>query len=86
MKLPKKTEEEVHVREIAMEAALQKAVMVPLNLAKKIDSAWETMVELAAVGNITCKSDLQVCKADDVQYRPKKTPVRNWFLHGPASC
>lgn len=60
MKLPKKTEEEVHVREEAMEAALQKAVMVPLNLAKKIDSAWETMVELAAVGNITCKSDLQV--------------------------
>lgn len=47
-------------KEAAMEAGLRKAIAVPLGLAKHVDSLWDTLVELAAVGNINCKSDLQV--------------------------
>ena len=47
-------------RESAMEAGLRKAIDVPLNLAKHVDSVWETLVQMAVVGNINCKSDLQV--------------------------
>ena len=60
MKLPKTTTEETHTRAEAIEAALHSAVSVPLKLAMKVDSLWETMMKLAVVGNITCKSDLQV--------------------------
>lgn len=46
----------------AMEAGLRKAIAVPLNLAKHIDTVWDTLVQLASVGNINCKSDLQVLR------------------------
>ena len=47
-------------REAAMEAGLRKAIAVPLGLAQHVDSVWPVLMELAAVGNINCKSDLQV--------------------------
>ena len=43
-----------------MEAGLRKAIDVPLYLAKYVDSVWKTLVQMTAVGNINCKSDLQV--------------------------
>ena len=49
-------------REAAMEAGLRRAIRVPLRLAQHVDAVWETLIEMAAVGNINCKSDLQVRK------------------------
>jgi len=60
MKLPKDTAEEKAKREAAMEEGLKTAVGVPLSLAKRANTVWDTLLELAAVGNINCKSDLQV--------------------------
>lgn len=47
-------------REVAMDAGLRKAIAVPLKLAQHVDAVWDVLAELAAVGNINCKSDLQV--------------------------
>ena len=47
-------------RDGAMEAGLRRAIQVPLRLAQHVDAVWETLVAMAAVGNINCKSDLQV--------------------------
>ncbi|KAG8224760.1 hypothetical protein J437_LFUL005329 [Ladona fulva] len=60
MKLPKNTEEEVHLRNSAMQAALQQAISVPLSLAETINTVWEPAIELAKVSNIQTTSDLQV--------------------------
>ncbi|XP_068222802.1 formimidoyltransferase-cyclodeaminase-like [Palaemon carinicauda] len=61
MKLPQKTEGEKAAREAAMAAATERTIQVPLSLMKNINQdTWETLVEMAAVGNINCKSDLQV--------------------------
>ena len=49
-------------RESAMEAGLRQAINVPLNLAKHVDTVWETLVKMAAVGNINFKSDIQLNK------------------------
>ena len=35
-------------------------VGVPLSLAKRSNSIWDTLLDLAECGNINCKSDLQV--------------------------
>ena len=43
-----------------MKAGLRKAIDVPLYLAKYVDSVWKTLVQMTAVGNINCKSHLQV--------------------------
>ena len=43
-----------------MERALHKAINVPLSLARHVNSVWHYLTELAKVGNINCKSDLQV--------------------------
>lgn len=47
-------------RQEAMEAGLRKAIAVPLSLAKHVDTLWDTLIQLALVANINCKSDLQV--------------------------
>lgn len=47
-------------RDKAMDAGLRNAIGVPLNLAKHVDAVWDVLVRLAEVGNINCKSDLQV--------------------------
>jgi len=60
MKLPKGTADEQRARDAAMQAGLQTAVGVPMNLAKKTNTLWPSLMELAKCGNINCKSDLQV--------------------------
>lgn len=60
MKLPKETANEKEFREKAMEDGLKTAVGVPLSLAKRSNTIWESLLDLAECGNINCKSDLQV--------------------------
>ena len=47
-------------REKALQEGLKSAVQVPLNVIKTAAKAWDPMVELAKIGNINSKSDLQV--------------------------
>ncbi|KAL9967956.1 hypothetical protein ACROYT_G026274 [Oculina patagonica] len=59
-KLPKTTPEEQEIREKALQDGLKAAVQVPLNVIKTATKVWDQMVELAKVGNMNSKSDLQV--------------------------
>ena len=47
-------------KEEALQEGLQTAITVPLTVAKIVSGLWEPLKELAMVGNINCKSDLQV--------------------------
>ena len=60
MRMAKDTDEEKALREEAMQKGLQSAIDVPLNTMKIADLCWDAMVELAKVGNLNSKSDLQV--------------------------
>ncbi|XP_045107943.1 formimidoyltransferase-cyclodeaminase-like [Portunus trituberculatus] len=60
VRLPQGTEEEKGVRERAVKTATEKTIQVPLSLLKVIDQTWEPLVEMATVGNMNCRSDLQV--------------------------
>jgi len=60
IKMSKKDDDESKLREEAMDKALKRAVEVPLTVAKKVNQLWDVLKELALVGNINCKSDLQV--------------------------
>ena len=68
LKLPQGTEVEKTARAAALDAGLKTAVSVPFGLAQKANSVWDILMELAQVGNINCKSDLQ---------------VRNQHIHAP---
>lgn len=59
-KLPKSTEEEKAIRQKAMQEGMATAVAVPMKVIETASSCWEPLKELAAVGNMQCKSDLQV--------------------------
>ena len=52
-----------HLREKAMQEGLKKAVLVPLKLAMTASALFAPLQELAQLGNINCKSDLQVCNS-----------------------
>ncbi len=58
--MPKNTDEEKAARTAAMQSGLKKAVEVPLTTMRIADSCWDTMVEMAAHGNMASKSDLEV--------------------------
>jgi len=60
MKLPKTTAEESSHREHEMQKAIVTAINVPMSLAKKLNTLWKLFDEVAEIGNINCKSDLQV--------------------------
>lgn len=60
MKLPQKTESERSVREAKMSAATEEIIQVPFRLMTHINATWQTLEQMAAVGNMNCKSDLQV--------------------------
>lgn len=60
MKMSKNTEEEKLLREKAMQEGLKKAVSVPMKLAMTASALFAPLQELAQLGNINCKSDLQV--------------------------
>lgn len=47
-------------RSEAIEAGLRKAIQAPLKLARFIDTIWDAIINLASVGDINYKSDLQV--------------------------
>lgn len=59
-KLPQATEEDKILREEAMQEGLHTAIRVPLTVSRLANSIWPYMKELAEIGNINCKSDLQV--------------------------
>jgi glutamate formiminotransferase/formiminotetrahydrofolate cyclodeaminase len=60
MKMPKTTVEEKAIREEKMQEGLKKAIDVPLKVMKLGDECWQWMFEMAKVGNISSKSDLEV--------------------------
>jgi len=60
MKLPKSSEAEISARDKAMQDGLKSAVQVPFSLASKAFGLFEPLLELSQLGNINCKSDLQV--------------------------
>jgi len=60
VKMPKKDPQEEQLREIGMQRALHNAVAVPMNVAKTTNTLWPHLTELAKIGNINCKSDMQV--------------------------
>lgn len=60
MRLPKNTPEEAEVRQKAMQEALKKAIMVPFTTMKLASECWEPLKEVARIGNIASKSDVEV--------------------------
>ncbi|CAF96025.1 unnamed protein product [Tetraodon nigroviridis] len=60
LKMPKNTEEEIKRRQAAIQDGLQQALGVPLALAERVNVLWPNLQEMAAYGNIACKSDAQV--------------------------
>lgn len=60
MKMPKKTDEEIKLREIKMQEGIKKAVEVPLKVMRTGNACWDTMAEIAKIGNISSRSDLEV--------------------------
>ena len=58
--LPKETEAQKAARTAAMQAGLQSAVGVPLEVMKKADVCWAPMLEMAQHGNLASRSDLEV--------------------------
>lgn len=60
MRLPRGSEEEKAVRVEAMQLGLKTAIDVPLETMRIANMVWGAMIEMAKVGNINSKSDLQV--------------------------
>ena len=58
--MPQSTEDEKSQRKAAMQQGLKVAIDVPFTLVRTINDLWPTLVGIAGVGNINCKSDLQV--------------------------
>lgn len=60
MKMPSQTTEEKKVREENMQEGLRKAIDVPFFVMRTADSCWDSMIQLAKLGNISSSSDLAV--------------------------
>ncbi len=60
MRMPKATDADKKARTAAMQAGLKKAILVPLDTMKKGNQAWDKMVDVAKIGNIASKSDVEV--------------------------
>ncbi|KAL7646113.1 UNVERIFIED_CONTAM: hypothetical protein RMT77_003014 [Armadillidium vulgare] len=60
LKLPKNTKEEIVAQEKASVEAIRKSIAVPLKILKRVSTIWPFVHEAAEVGNINCKSDLEV--------------------------
>jgi glutamate formiminotransferase/formiminotetrahydrofolate cyclodeaminase len=60
MRLPKDTDEQKKTRTKEMQDGLKKAIDVPLTTMRIGDSAWDAMIEVARLGNIASKSDIEV--------------------------
>ena len=51
-----------------MQKGLQVAIEVPMGVIRTANRAWPTLTEMAKVGNISTKSDLQVILSSFVCY------------------
>jgi glutamate formiminotransferase/formiminotetrahydrofolate cyclodeaminase len=60
MKMPKNTAEEKALREEKMQEGIKKAIDVPLTVMRVADECWKWMIEMAKVGNMSSRSDLEV--------------------------
>ncbi|KAL4222563.1 hypothetical protein ACF0H5_018602 [Mactra antiquata] len=60
LKLPAENDEEKILRDSALQQGLCTAIQVPLTVARLTNELWEPLSELSKIGNINCKSDLQV--------------------------
>jgi len=60
LKLGRGSPEAQAARTAAMQAGLRAAVAVPLRLMRQLETLWQPLRELAPLGNIATKSDLQV--------------------------
>ncbi|MEJ5286800.1 MAG: Glutamate formimidoyltransferase [Candidatus Kapaibacterium sp.] len=60
LRLPKNTPEEMEFRHRAMQEGLKKAILVPLTTMRLSFECWEPLREVARIGNIASKSDVEV--------------------------
>merc|ERR1719473_887467 len=60
MRMKKDTPEQQKARDDAMQEGLKVAIEVPLGVMREASSCWADMVELAKVGNMSSRSDLEV--------------------------
>ncbi|MCX7879880.1 MAG: glutamate formimidoyltransferase [Ignavibacteria bacterium] len=60
LKLPKSTAQEIEKRELAIEESLKNAIQVPFEVMKLADSCWDALIEVAKIGNIASKSDVEI--------------------------
>ncbi|XP_028395234.1 formimidoyltransferase-cyclodeaminase-like isoform X2 [Dendronephthya gigantea] len=60
LKLPKNTPEEKERHTEALQAGLTASINTPLKLIETVSRVWEPLTELAKLGNIQTKSDIQV--------------------------
>ena len=60
IRMPKNTEEQKKARHDAMQEGLKKAIDVPLTTMQRGDSAWDTLIEVAKIGNINSSSDVAI--------------------------
>lgn len=60
LRLPKDSEDQRLAREKAIQESIKKAVEVPLTTMRLASKCWEPMIEVAKIGNIASKSDVEV--------------------------
>lgn len=60
LRLPKDSEEQRFAREKAIQESIKNAIEVPLTTMRLASKCWEPMIEIAKIGNIASKSDVEV--------------------------
>ena len=60
MRLPKNSDEEIEIRNMAMQDGLKKAIMSPLSVMRVSNKVWDSLEIAARYGNINSKSDVEV--------------------------
>jgi glutamate formiminotransferase/formiminotetrahydrofolate cyclodeaminase len=60
LRMPKGTDEEKAARQAALVAGLKTAAEVPLSVMRRVDATWPAVIDMAAHGNISSRSDLEV--------------------------
>lgn len=58
--MARETVEERMARDLAMQAALRRAILAPLQAMRIVDTCWDALCGLAAHGNMASRSDLEV--------------------------
>lgn len=60
LRLPKDSDDQRLARERAVQESIKKAVEVPLTTMRIASKCWEPMIQVAKIGNIASKSDVEV--------------------------